>query len=199
MALQPILDYLQPGGYHFVDTTGGLPVRIEGTSYLDVAEKVLKHRLSNGRAPGDPMRELVEYVCRSHPVICKETNPQPIPPSGKAPRLSLATKVSEWFASFFTSARTDPGIPFSETERRAAICSRCRYNEHISGCGSCIANIDRLFFVWRRDRPVAYERELGGCTVLGQHNAAATLSSRLPDLPPESRAQLPENCWRKNL
>lgn len=193
--LNPIPDYTQPGGYHFVDESTGIPVRIEGTTYADVAEKVLRYRLANGRPPGEPLRELFDYVCRSHPVVCRDTSPQPEQPLER--RKTLADRVAAWVSNWFQNSRGDRGVGQAENERRANICAECRHNTPITGCGSCIANIDRLVFVWRRDRPVHREKELGGCLLLGQHNAAASLSVSLPPVAEDVRPELPERCWRK--
>lgn len=193
--LNPIPDYTQPDGYHFVDSSSGLSVRIDGTSYADVAEKVLKYRLSNGLPPGEPLRELYDYVCRRHPVICRDTSPRPEQPVER--RRSLADRVAAWVSNWFQTSRGDKGVSSAETDRRSEICAGCAHNTPITGCGSCVANIDRLVFIWRRDRPVPREKALGGCLLLGQHNVAAALSSNLPPVADDVRPLLPPGCWRK--
>jgi len=175
-----------------------VPVRLEGTSFEDVAKRVLQHRLTNGKAPGDPAQELIDYVCGSWPHFCRDTNPPEIPASAGQPTAGLATRCANWIAAFYEYARGDKGVPLKESQRRANICAACPKNQpFFGGCGSCVSNIQRLFFVWRRDRPLPREGELGACFVIGQHNGSAVLSEKLPPLTDEIRERLPDNCWRK--
>jgi hypothetical protein len=184
--------YQPGGGYHFIDRSTGADVRIDGNDYDDVAAKVLKFRLANGKAPGDPRSELIEYVCNNWPNTCMETSPAEVLPSRN--HASLAQKVSAWFAAFYRQA-PDAGVSYGESVRRADICTSCPYNRPITGCGSCVENINRLFFIWRRDRPVPQETALGGCSAIGQHNGVGVLAGSLPLLP--EGTVLPPRCWRR--
>jgi hypothetical protein len=196
MSRIPLTSVIPPGGHHFIDRSGGEPFRIDGDNLDDVAKKVLKHRLDNGRPPGDPMSELIDYVCGTWPHFCRETEPAALetPPQRRAP---LATRCASWIARFYAAARADAGVSRPETERRANICASCPQNTVLSGCGSCIENIERVFFIWRRDRALPRERELHACHLIGQHNGAAALAAELPSIDDETRERLPANCWRK--
>ena len=110
----------------------------------------------------------------------------------------MPARVAEWIANFYTANRADPGVSWNESSRRADICCACPRNQEFQyGCGSCVDSINRLFFIWRRDRPVPREKELRACDVIGQHNGCAALSSRLPPVSDEMLAALPAQCWRK--
>ena len=198
--LTPTLSIVPPGGFHFVDTTGPVEVRTDGYSYDDVAQKVLKNRLANGRPPGNPSQEVVDYVCGNWPQFCSESRVISDPDVGSTTGQyqGLASRCATWIAAFFQTYRADPGVPLSVSQQRADTCCACPRNQEFrGGCGSCVENINRLFFVWRRDRALPRESELGGCTVIGQHNGCAALAARLPDLSPEIQAALPSDCWRK--
>lgn len=201
MALVPSTSTVPPGGFHFLDRTGPEPVRVEGDSFDDVTKKTLVLRLQNGRPPGNPGQELVDYVCGTWPSFCRENSPPLIPAniSGNPPFSGLAMRAATWIAGFVGGNRGDPGISSNETQRRADICCACPNNQEFrGGCGSCVDNINRVFFVWRRNRTLPREAELGACAVIGQHNGAACLASQLPDLPNGVRERLPDRCWRKN-
>ena len=197
----PIPHYFQPGGYHFVDTSSGNKVRIEGDSYDDVASKVLKFRMAHGHPPGNPIEELYEYACNSAPFICKDTTPTEVMPKNVSnPTYSLANRVAAWFASFYKSGgAADRGTSPVETERRVNACVRCPHNQQITGCGSCVDGINRLFFVWRRDRAIPQEKSVVqyGCTAIGHHTGVAVLAKDLPPLSDDVKHRLPSGCWRK--
>lgn len=194
----PRTSVVPPGGYHFVDRSTGREVRIEGTSYDDVANQVLRFRLENGKDPGNPAAELIEYVCGTWPHFCSDDSPKP--PKITVPRTRhLSSRVAAWLAGFYAFAQADAGVSSSESQRRAEICAQCPQNREYreGGCGSCIESVNRLFFVWRRDRAVPYESRLGACLVTNQLNAAAVLAKNLPPLSQEQLDRLPANCWRR--
>jgi hypothetical protein len=192
----PNSSLVPPSGHHFVDHSTGAPIRIEGTSREDVAQKVLQHRLTNRRPPGNPLEEYDAYVCGTWPHFCRDTDPQPIPGISNArPHLSL--RVSTWLAGFVRSAARDVGVRQTEAERRAMICAECPRNlPYESGCGSCMDAIARLSFIWLHDRKTASDTHVKACDITGQHNRCAVHAAVLPELTAEQRAALPSNCWR---
>jgi hypothetical protein len=183
-----------PGGHHFVDHSTGVAVRIEGASTEDVAKKVLEFRLSNQKAPGNPLLEVSNFICESWPHFCRETDPKPAAAvvGGKA---HISIRVATWMAAFIRFAQADRGVHQSTAERRAAICAQCPKNVSFSsGCGACQDSIKRLAFVWKRDRETAYDEQLGACSLTDQHNGCAVFAEKLPPTETES---LPAHCWRK--
>lgn len=197
MSLVPITSVVPPDGFHFVDHSTGVSVKVTGDNLDDVASKVLIHRLANGKAPGNPAQELIDYVCGTWPHFCRETDPAIIRPNPAAAAPSLATRCATWIADFYARYKADAGVSGNETQRRADICAGCPQNKEIVGCGSCVSNVQRLFFVWRRDRALSREKELQACDIIGQHNGCAALAAQLPPLDDETKARLPELCWRK--
>jgi hypothetical protein len=196
----PLEHIVPPGGFHYVDRSGGDLVRIEGGSDDEVAAKVLKHRLSNGRVPGDPLQEIIAERCEKYPHFCRDLTPEEVPARQFAANIGggMATRAAAWLARFVQFSRADRGVSLTESQRRADICAACPHNEEFrGGCGSCVDNINRLFFVWRRDRALPREAELKACKILGQHNGAAVLADRLPTIDSDANAKLPAQCWRK--
>lgn len=203
MPLVPKLSVIPPGGYHFPDRSTGEVVKIEAGSFGELEAAVLKHRLSNGYPPGNPALEVSEYICGSWPHFCRDSErAEAAPRSSPAvqARQGLATRCAAWLARFYVRARVDKGVAPNVTQHRAETCVRCPKNQEFrGGCGSCLENIQRIFFVWRRDRPLPLEAELKACEVTGQHNGAAALSAYQPELTQEERDALPAGCWRKTL
>jgi hypothetical protein len=189
----PLSSTIPPGGFFFIDESNGVKVRIDGDSYEHLAEKVLKHRLSNGKAPGNPMQEIVDVVCGKYPHFCRENNPGIVPPTRNVPA-GIAVRVAAWLGAFMRVP--DKGVREDTSSKRADICYGCPHNTAIVGCGNCVDSINRLFFIYRRDRPLLYADKLGGCTVLGQHNGAACLARNLPANDPVDKT--PPRCWRRN-
>ena len=197
MALVPKTSVVPPNGYHFIDRSGPSPVTIYGDSFEDVSMQVMKLRLANNRPVGNPQQELIDYVCLTWPHFCNETNPAaPVPGGNKI--VNLSTRVAEWVAFLMTTNPADVGVAPEEVARRASICADCQHNrEFRHGCGPCVASINRLYFVFRRDRKVPNEDKLGGCYLTGQHNAAAVLCKNQTNVSAAINAELPTFCWRK--
>ena len=138
--LTPNPSVVPPGGFHFVDTTGPSEVRTDGYGYDDVAQKVLQNRLQNGRPPGNPSQEVLDYVCGNWPHFCRESRviPSPDVGAGASPYQGLASRCATWIADFFQAFRADAGVPVSVSQHRADTCCACPRNQEFrGGCGSC--------------------------------------------------------------
>lgn len=193
----PKSSLVPPGGWHFVDRSTALPHRVEGTSFEDVALRVLQFRVTNNLEPGNPSKEVSDYICGTWPHFCT-SSPAPHPAKGSMP---FSNRVSGWLGRFFTSSKNDPGVPQEEAERRAAICAACPQNRDYTkgGCGPCIDGIRRLSFVWLRNRKTKHDAALGACNVFGHPNAVAVQAA---DLNPTKQLETgsdhqPEDCWRR--
>ncbi len=193
MPLVPNSSVIPPGGHHLIDHSTGVPVRIEGESPEDVAKKVLEFRLSNQKAPGNPLQEVIDFICGSWPHFCRETNPKAAP--AIVGKQHISTRVMTWMAVFLRQSEGDQGVHPSKAENRAIICSQCVKNvSYASGCGSCQDSIQRLSFVYKRDRTTSQDKVLGACDALSQHNASAVWANQLPA---HTVTDLPANCWRR--
>lgn len=205
MSLVPLTSVIPPGGHHFIDrSVADAPRRFDGSSFEDLAQQVLKYRLDNKLPPGDPAREIVDYVCGNWPQACKETKPPAVQPRpGGELRGGLATRVAAWIAALYRNVPSvrDPSVHPSVSQARADICVNCPHNVDYKsgGCGSCLDSIERVGFVLRRDRQVANGTRLQGCRATGQHNPTAIWFSDevLPPLSEQARGLIPKECWRK--
>lgn len=198
MALVPKQSLVPPGGFHFVDSSSGQAVRIEGESTDDVASKVLKYRLANSLPVGNPLKEVNDYICGNWSHFCDDPENLPrILPTLFNQGEHISRRVASWMADFVRNYRGDPGVGQNEAERRAAICANCpqniRYDE--TGCGACLDNIARLAFVFKANRQTGLDSELRGCKGTAQHNGCAVWAKTLPPVP--DGVILASNCWRK--
>lgn len=184
-----------PGGFHYEDKVQRY--RVEAHSYQSVAEAVLRYRVENKLPVGNPLKDVLDYVCANWPHFCSEHNP---PINGGNANPSLASRVSVWMSSLYRAARTLGGnfVGPDEAARRAAICAACPQNkEWKTGCGSCLQSAVQLGYTFRAGRSVANEKVLGACDITGQENATAVWVKEVMPMLPEQHASLPAACWRK--
>ena len=188
---------IPPGGFHFLDRSGPAEVRIEGSSPEDVAGNVLKFRLQNNRQPGNPMQELIDYVCGTWPHFCHDTNPPRLYESNPAAE-PLGRRSAAMIGAWFAAASSDDGVSQQEAERRASICAACPKNQPCEqgGCGACSDQITRLTFIYRHGRQTPDDRRLKCCDVLSTPLQAVVWANGLPPVTDTQRLELPHECWR---
>lgn len=185
---------IPPGGFHFVEKFNGVDIRIDGHSYASVAENVLRHRLQNGRPPGDPLLEVYASVCNAYPHFCRDTDPRPAVAVQRGPE-PISRRVAAWMGRFL-SLGADAGVTQKEANIRANTCLNCPSNvDHkAGGCPACAQSVDRGSFVYRRNRTTVDDAKLGTCDVLSEHLPTSIWSGILV---PSEDPKLPEYCWRK--
>ncbi len=186
---------IPPGGYHFV--AEGL--RIEGSSYQDVAEKLLRYRLENSLPPGNPMAEVLNYICDTWPHFCSDTSP--VTPVNTKPATSLTSRVTSWMAALYRTLRgtniADSYVDQAEADRRALVCINCPFHtEWRRGCSSCIEGTKRVGYTFRGGRQAANESKLMSCSIIGHEAQTAVWVKTPPPLTAEEQASLPSHCWR---
>ena len=186
---------IPPGGYHFV--AEGL--RIEGNSYQDVAEKLLRYRLENSLPPGNPMAEVLNYICDTWPHFCSDTSP--VTPGNTKPATSLTSRVTSWMAALYRTLRgtniADSYVDQAEADRRALVCINCPFHtEWRRGCSSCIEGTKRVGYTFRGGRQAANESKLMSCSIIGHEAQTAVWVKTPPPLTAEEQASLPSHCWR---
>jgi hypothetical protein len=190
----PKPNIVPPGGFHYEEP--GL--RIDGPSYQAVAEELLKWRLKSALPVGDPLADVMNYVCSRHPHFCTEPD---IPQAIAMPRRpALLARVTQWMASLWRSAtRSDKRfVTSSKAEERAQLCAKCPHNvEWKSGCSSCVETTTRLGYTFRAGRQVSLEKSLHACDLLGQENSTAVWLEGPAPADPDTHKSLPSFCWRK--
>lgn len=192
--ITPKSGIIPPGGHHYEDEHG----RIEGTSYEDVAEKLLRFRIANKLPLGMPLAEVIHYTCSRHPHFCHS----PQAPAAGVRRPPLSGRVIEWYSALYRGLRgikvADNYVDQATADRRAAICLKCPHHvEWRSGCGSCVEGARRIGYTYRAGRKAEYESQLMGCSIIGHDCATAVWVKAAPTLTPETHSQLPDNCWKR--
>jgi hypothetical protein len=184
-----------PGGWHFVDTSTGQSVRIDGDNFKHLASNVLNLRISNGKPAGNPLEEVAEFICGQWPHFCRGGDGEAPPQRGENAS-HISRRVMVWMNTFL-SARLGL-VDAKEADRRASVCALCPKNvdHRQSGCASCVQQVERDSFVFRKARVTPSDKKLGACEIIGQHNQTA-VHAELLDLPPAVRQELPAHCWRK--
>ncbi|NBW10607.1 MAG: hypothetical protein EBR82_21540 [Caulobacteraceae bacterium] len=196
----PKQSVVPPSGHHFIDRSGGNEHRIIGSSYQDVAEQILKYRLSNRLAIGNPLQELYEFVCGTWPHFCDTAQPEATYNVTSEPAFTVA--VMNWMANAWSRQANTPNALVSdgEAQRRAEVCRGCpkQIDWADYGCGSCVASIRQKGYVFRAGRETGI-KNVTGCSVLKQDNSTAVFAhlDSLPDATPEQMEKLPTGCWRK--
>jgi hypothetical protein len=197
--MTPKTGIIPPNGFHFVEKHGTVERKITGSSYTDVAEQLLRYRIANKIPVGQPMDEIVAYVCGTWPHFCTATAPQ-VHPKTSEPAFTIA--VMEWLKRLWErqAARPQTLAGDGEVARRAAVCHGCSFQKDWAdyGCGSCVSSVRQQSYVFRAGRETP--QKVTGCSILKQDNNAACFApaSSLPDATEAQRAALPSYCWRKS-
>ena len=190
---------IPPGGHHFIERVGETSHRIDGDSFRNVAERLLKFRVANKLPVGQPLDEVYAYVCSNWPHFCHVPSPEQQPRTTSEPSFTIG--VLHWVTRLWQRQALTPAPLVSDTvaEQRAAICRACPHQRDWAdyGCGSCVEGVRQRSFVFRAGREVG--TKVTGCAILKQDNTSAIFASvsSLPEATPEERAKLPNHCWRK--
>jgi len=195
-SLVPRPHVIPPGGYHYLQ--GGH--RIEGSSYENLAENVLRYRLDNKLPVGNPHSDVLDFVCSRHPHFCMKPR-QIVIGDG---RLPLTSRVTQWISHMYQTLRGSKldamFVGQAVADSRSLVCSACPKNVAWSagGCGTCHENTKHVAFTFRGGRKAARQDLLRACSVAGHENATAVWLSVFPTLTNEQRQTVPDKCWLKN-
>lgn len=192
--LVPKSNIVPPGGFHFMEGQQ----RIEGSSYVSVAENLMRYRVDNKLPIGNPIGEVLDFVCSRHPHFCHEAHTP-----GSTTALPLASRVAQWVARLYATLRGQDVEKFfvdqKTADARAAVCSSCPNNvTWAGGCGTCARDTRQISFTFRGGRSAVSESPLLGCSAIGHDNATAVWLKELPLVPPEIYEGLPQTCWRRS-
>lgn len=190
---------IPPGGHHYIERHQGTETKIVGHSYQDVAEQLLKFRIANKIALGQPLDDVRGFVCTNWPHFCTDNQPMVATRTTSEPSFTVA--VMQWMATLWDRQARVPKnlVGDAEAQRRAAICQGCPLQRDWAdyGCGSCVASVRQKGYVYRAGRETGIK--ITGCAVLKQDNTTAVFAhpDALPEATEAQRASLPHQCWRK--
>lgn len=186
-----------PGGFHYVEKSGGAEITLTGDSIETLAKVLTAYRLNNGLPPGDSRQDIVDFICGQWPHFCSDESTTLLSPIDQPPSAPLSKRVAVWIAGLWNLGSNNL-ISAEEAEKRAAICRVCPFNQDFraGGCPSCVDGADRLAYVWLAGRTVKDPHSLKACRVSGAHLQAAIFANRQPAdvlLP----SGFPSACWRR--
>ena len=197
--LIPNTSVVPPGGFHYTETHDGISIKIESDSVEATAEALLRYRVNNGIPPGDPQKDVFDYICKNWPHFCHNTDPyNKTVGREQSPDENLSRRMTVWMTKLWNSG-PDNSVTQAEAERRAAICAVCPQNQDYrpGGCGGCIDGIERLGFTWRRNRTTTLDAKLSGCKATGAHLPSLVQAEKIPAMSDEEKNRLDTTCWRK--
>lgn len=163
---------------------------IRGDNCADLISKVAAFRSRNGFPKGDPVKEVVGYICSQNPGICKQ-NGRPLPSNvGQKDPGTFGDRVVQWI--------TEVGIygPKESVDRetisaRAEVCRGCPHNVNfVPTCTTCNKTPLRIEAEVAAKNPPGTNTGLGACQ---HYNWANKMAIRFPTAP-DPRA--PSGCWR---
>lgn len=195
MGLIPIEGVIPPGGYHFQDKSGGAEVRIDGSSYANVAQNVLMYRMKNARPPGNALQEVYDYVCGNWRHLCREEMPRTVDMAGEP----LSSRMLAWLSDFQSTAGADAGVDQNEANRRASICAGCPKNIQFHGCSTCGEHIRSQTFIYLRNRTTPGSERIHACDALAEPLKLTVWSAKLKPLVDGQRENVTDYCWRKAI
>lgn len=175
-------------GWSFPDPSAGV---IHGDGFEDLVDRVIVFRNRNGLPPGDPVREVTDYICEQNPSVCKElVRPlaSPVPPApATTPASPLGERVAEWIAGYLPGAPVPPDV----IRARAEACRQCPLNVPFPiGCPPCQKKTHREITRASAGYPRRSVDGLLACSRYVWPNAVAVGAdiSHDPSAPP--------GCWR---
>lgn len=195
----PKTSVVPPGGFHYIEKgPGGVEIRIDSHSIEATAAALLQFRLNNGTPPGNPQQDVFDFICKQWPHFCHDNSPDYLQAPPPTREEHMSRRAVNWMVRVWNLGANNEVQP-AEAARRAAICAGCPMNvEYRAGaCGPCIESLDRLGFIWRRQRTTTHDESLRACKVIGQLNVVAAQAGQLPPLASDDNEKLPAGCWRK--
>lgn len=194
----PKTSVIPPGGFHFIEKHNGVEIRIDSHSVEDTAKALLQFRLNNGIPPGNPQQDVFNFICGQWPHFCHDNTADYMQTPVPVREEHMSRRAVNWMVRLWNLGANNE-IPASEADRRASICANCPLNvDYIGGaCAPCIESLDRLAFVWRRQRTTPDDAKLKGCRATGQLNVVAVQANQLPPLADGDLERLDAGCWRR--
>lgn len=166
-----------------------------------LVRKLIDARKANGLPIGlDFESEVENWVCAAYPQECVEFNPA-IPRVPREIGMGDVVRGTRVMLEHWIAGRPIEERP--EAERRAEICSRCRYNVGIrSPCGGICAELREIVNRVIGGKGTSHDSDLGSCSICRCELKSAvwtTLEIQCKGVTEDMKKQftsVPE-CWKK--
>jgi hypothetical protein len=193
LSMRPIHGMVPPGGFHYFQGD----VRLTADTVPDLYARVADYRGQNGLPTETVKADVDMYICGQFPDFCHTVDEVSVSLQRAAdPKASLLSDLQTWTTNLMMSPRPRTLVGDELAEARASVCARCAFNSNWkSGCGSCVAAVDRASASLRQARDTRSTPMLGGCRILRHDNRTAVFLD-----PSELHASgdLPAHCWVAN-
>lgn len=203
---------LTPPGYWRVDKLFRTPSPglasdyIYGGDLADLVKKVTEYRIANGLLLGDIDAQVQDWLCRNTEAQCRAANPANKVQSRKA----KGVDVARFLMAMAAWMKSDECVPQEEAERRASICSGCKFNVAIDdqACLGCFGLASRVLQVIG-DRHTKFDSTLAHCAVCGCHTGVSafvpmSILAKVHETEefPDDTGQVepdgtPTRCWKR--
>jgi hypothetical protein len=177
-----------PTGWHFMEGD----IRLEASIPDELEVVIADYRRVNGLPPGDPHRDLINFICSKFPSHCGKAFVSMTPAQGKAQRPRLLDRVAAWAVTTWRHGKL-VHVHQDEAKRRAEICMLCPRHgswDHCETCGALIKDTKVMCSHLRQGRAA-----FGG--LMGCHEGGFDCSAAVWLKGITTGSNQPANCWAK--
>lgn len=184
-----------PLGPHYPVAEG---ITLKAATFDKLYEIITEWRLRMGHPPGDPKKDVDNYVCTKWPHACRMTE-QDGPPQIMRSQ-PLPVRIATWSAMML---RDQPAggyemVTQNQAEERAIACAACPFNKPWITCSSCVRSTLAALINLRRLRGTKLQDRTLGCECCGWDNSTAIhFPIDKVQLTEDIKSRLPQCCFIK--
>lgn len=175
----------------------------------ELVQALAQFRCRRGDDVGEPLREIIEQLCKEHPDYCRELPDtgaarKPKPPA-KSPdgqveqrQKPLEWRLAGWLRKAYleaqSKARTTRHADRKTVETRAAVCKACPayIAQGVSSCTVCKTTLEEVSRQLRAGRDTGGNMGLGACDAEGSDLRVDVLTATGPT----PGVEYPKGCWK---
>lgn len=197
-----------PNGWAFRDAQG---VVHTSATLPELVQTLAQYRCRRGDDIGEPLREIIEYLCAQAPAYCRDlpdsataaprTKPQAVAKSERVEEVRVKPmewRLAGWLRRQYLLAQdkkvaqkfVDPRV----ADSRAEICLKCPayLKAGVSSCKVCSTTLEDVSAQLRAGRSTTKTSMLGACGKEGSDLRVDTLLAR----PADPEIEFPKECWK---
>lgn len=170
-----------PQGWHYIEDKQTLI----GTDPADVEQKIAAYRIRNGRPPGNPHQDMINFWFDLSPSFLEKA------PDDLRPEVSLPDVLGVillWLQRL-TQQGLDIETGMGVAGERAAICLQCPHNVSLPGDQAIKSEIDRRSFMIRKGEVIP------GLHYCQHHKVDLRVAVRLRNEFISAMQKQPQACW----
>ena len=187
-----------PRGYHFPVEKGTV---LQGNDFGHLLKLIIRWRIANHKAPGNPEKEVLDYFEREYPYALEyDQNPEIDSTDGAAMVGKDEQRLAKYVGDAYVRMEQAYNIVDSdEAEARFGICSRCPYRKPMPGtCAVCIGSLKKQIQVMTRGKTLKNDGKAGWCSKMGAPiSLIAFLSKHDIPISDKLKSLFWISCWLK--